>query len=156
MSTLVSPLLQRRDVLRRSAALTALVSGGLLCGREVQAAGEESAFVAESMQDALRALGGIPALDHEIVLSAPDLAENGAVVPVTVESHLPGTQEIFIVVEANPNPLVVRFTIPQGTEPFVSTRIKMAETSSVYAVVRAQDKLYAVSCRTEVTIGGCG
>ena len=156
MSTLVSPLLQRRDVLRRSAAVTALISGGLLCGREVQAAGEESAFVAESMQDALRALGGIPALVHEIVLSAPDLAENGAVVPVTVDSHLPGTQEIFIVVESNPNPLVVRFTIPQGTEPFVSTRIKMAQTSSVYAVVRAQDKLYAVSCRTEVTIGGCG
>ena len=156
MSKRVPPPLQRREVLTRSAALTALAAGGLLCGRAASAAGEESAFVAESMQDALRALGGIPALDREIVLSAPDLAENGAVVPVTVESHLPGTQEIFIVVEANPNPLVVRFTIPQGTEPFVSTRIKMAETSSVYAVVRARDKLYAVSRQTQVTIGGCG
>jgi sulfur-oxidizing protein SoxY len=65
-------------------------------------------------------------------------------------------QEIFVVVEANPNPLCVRFTIPEGTEPFVSTRIKMAESSRIYAVVRADGKLYAAARATNVTVGGCG
>lgn len=136
--------------------MAALAGAGLLAGRDARAADDELAFGAVSMPEALRALGGIPAVDREIVLTLPDLAENGAVVPVTVESHLPGTRDIFIVVEANPNPMVVRFTFPEGTEPFVSTRIKMAQTSQVYAVVRAEGRLYAARRETQVIVGGCG
>lgn len=117
--------------------------------------GEELAFGAESMPEALRALGSISAIESEIMLTVPDIAENGAMVPVEVDCRLPRTEEIFIVVASNPNPLVVRFTIPDGTQPFVSTRIKMAETSPVYAIVRAGGRLYSVSKNTQVTIGGC-
>jgi sulfur-oxidizing protein SoxY len=146
----------RREVLARGAALAALAFTGMATGRGALAAEEDLAFNAVSMQDALRALGGIPAVGSQIVLSAPDVAEDGAVVPVAVECSLPDVREIFIVVEANPNPLCVRFTIPEGTEPFVSTRIRMAESSSIYAVVRAGGKLYSASRSTAVTVGGCG
>jgi sulfur-oxidizing protein SoxY len=148
--------LGRRDVLMRAGAWSALAFGGMLTSREALAIDEEFAFNAPSMHEALRALGGIPAVGSQIVLTAPDVAENSAVVPVTVECSLPGVKEIFVVVEANPNPLCVRFSIPEGTEPFVSTRIKMAESSKLYAVVRADGKLYAASKSTTVTIGGCG
>lgn len=148
--------LARREFLAGAGGLAALFAMGLLPGREALAAEEEYAFNAPSLREALRALGGIPASGSDVVLTIPDVAENGAVVPVSVECSLPGTTEIFIVVEANPNPLVVRFTIPEGTEPFVSTRIKMAATSNVCAVVRADGRLYSASKSTAVTIGGCG
>lgn len=148
--------LGRREVLMRGSALAAFAFTGLVTGRNAQAGEEDLAFDAATMQEALRALGGVPAVGSQIVLTVPDLAENGAVVPVTVECNLPGAHEIFIVVEANPNPLCVRFTIPQGTEAFVSTRIKMAESSNIYAVVRANGKLYSTFRSTAVTLGGCG
>lgn len=148
--------LGRRDVLMRGSALAVFAFTGLVTGRNAQAAEEDLAFDAATMQEALRALGGVPAVGSQVVLTVPDLAENGAVVPVTVDCNLPGAHEIFIVVEANPNPLCVRFTIPQGTEPFVSTRIKMAESSNIYAVVRANGKLYSTFRSTAVTVGGCG
>ncbi len=148
--------LGRREMLIRGSALAAFAFTGMVTGRNAHAAEEDLAFDAATMQEALRALGGVPALGSQIVLTVPDLAENGAMVPVTVDCNLPGAHEIFIVVEANPNPLCVRFTIPQGTEPFVSTRIKMAESSNIYAVVRADGKLYSTFKSTAVTVGGCG
>ena len=153
---------QRREILKRGGLLAALASGGLLTGRaawagaDALAFGEELAFGAASMDEALKALGGIPAVESQIVFTLPELVENGAVVPVSVESKLRGTSEIFIVVEANPNPMAARFTIPEGTEPFVATRIKVAQTCSVFALVRAEGKLYSASRLTKVTIGGCG
>lgn len=148
--------LGRREVLVRAGAWSALFFAGMVTSREALAIDEEFAFNAPTMQEALRALGGIPATGAQIVLTAPDVAENGAVVPVSVECGLPGVQEIFVVVEANPNPLCVRFTIPQGTEAFISTRIKMAESSKIYAVVRADGQLYSTSKATTVNLGGCG
>ena len=148
--------LGRREMLMRGSALAAIAFTGMVTGRNADAAEEDLAFDAATMQEALRALGGVPALGSQIVLTVPDLAENGAMVPVTVDCNLPGAHEIFIVVEANPNPLCVRFTIPQGTEPFVSARIKMAESSNIYAVVRADGKLYSTFKSTAVTVGGCG
>jgi sulfur-oxidizing protein SoxY len=147
---------RRRDVLRQGGVFTALAACGLLTARAARAAEDDLVFAAASMREALDALGSVPTSDTQIVLSAPDRAENGAIVPVTVESRLPGTQDIFIVVEANPNPMVVRFTVPEGTDPWVSTRIKMAESSKVYAIVRAGGRLYSVSRDTQVTVGGCG
>jgi sulfur-oxidizing protein SoxY len=129
---------------------------GLAIGHETRAAEDELAFNAVSVDDALRALGGSAASGAQILLDVPDLAEDGATVPITVDCALPGVGEIFIVVEANPNPLCVRFTIPPGTEPYVSTRVRMAASSKVYAVVRANGQLYSTHRTTVVTVGGCG
>ena len=144
---------RRRDLLQQAGVFAGLVACGM---SGVRAAEDELAFGASSMHEALEALGSVPTAGAQIVLTLPDLAENGAVVPVTVESLLPGTQDIFIVVEANPNPMVVRFNFPQGTDAWVSTRIKMAESSKVYAIVRAEGRLYSACCDTRVTVGGCG
>ena len=147
---------RRRDLLKQAGVFAALAAGGLLTAREAHAAEDALVFGAASMREALDALGSVPTSGAQIVLTVPELAENGAVVPVTVESLLPGTHDIFIVVEANPNPMVVRFTIPQGTDAWVSTRIKMAESSTVYAIVRSEGQLYSACRDTRVTVGGCG
>ena len=76
--------------------------------------------------------------------------------PVSVTSRIPGTQEIYILVENNPAPLSAAFTIPEGTEPFVSTRTKMGQTSNIHAIVKANGKLYSAMKETRVTLGGCG
>ena len=147
---------QRRDLLKQGGALAALLACGPLAMRDAAAADDELAFGASSIQEALDALGNVPRAGSQILLTLPDVAEDGALVPVTVESLLPGTNDIFIVVEANPNPMVVRFSIPPGTDAWVSTRIKMAESSTVFAIVRAEGRLYSTSCDTRVTVGGCG
>lgn len=147
---------ERRDFLRQVALLPALVSLGLLTGREALAAAEAIAFDATSVQEALSALGGISASGTQITLTVPDIAENGAMVPIIIASTLKSVEEIFVVVESNPNPLVVRFTVPESTQPYISTRIKMAESGNVFAVVRAEGKLYSVHKQTVVTVGGCG
>jgi sulfur-oxidizing protein SoxY len=146
----------RRALLQRGGVLAALAGCGLLSAREVLAASEDRAFEATTMAEVLRQIGGTPVVGAGIELTTPDLVENGGVVPVSVTSRLPGTQEICIVAEFNPNPLIVRFTIPQGTEPFIATRVKMAQSCSVYAVVRAEGRLYAAVRDTKVIVGGCG
>lgn len=119
------------------------------------AADEALAFAAHSFPDAIRALGGVPKASAQIALELPQLAENGALVPITVTSALPGTREILIVVDGNPQPLAVRFTIPEGTEPFVATRIRLAQSGTVYAAVRTAEGLYATARTVQVTVGGC-
>ena len=115
------------------------------------------AFVAKTLAEALGALGAVPAPSALITLEAPALADNGAVVPITVSSALPGTREIVLLVDGNPQPVAARFTIPAGTEPFVATRIRMAGNGTLYAAVRTDDgRLYAAARAIEVTVGGCG
>ena len=92
----------------------------------------------------------------QIQLSALDITEDGAVVPVGVTSRLAGTTEIHLLIEKNPTPLSASFTILPGTLPEVTVRVKMAESSRVLAVVLAEGKLYMVSKHTAVTIGSCG
>lgn len=116
----------------------------------------DAAFTATTVKDALAGIGGTPETSTEIVFQTPEIAENGAVVPVTVTSNIPGTDQISILVEANPNPLVAMFSIPEGTLPSVQTRVKVAQTCNVTAVVRANGKNYSVSRQTKVTLGGCG
>ena len=89
-------------------------------------------------------------------ITAPDIAENGAVVPVSVVSAIPGTQSIAILIEKNPNMLAAVFDLPDGTDPSVTTRIKMAQTSNVYALVKADGKYHVASKEIKVTLGGCG
>jgi sulfur-oxidizing protein SoxY len=158
-------LRQRRAMLKQG-GLVALLAGSSLVSAHATTAttatGEDAAFGATTLQGALRGLCGVAALSDiapagvEVILSLPELAENGAVVPVTVASSLPGTQAIAIVVELNPQPLVVQFKFPVGTEAFVATRIKLAASGRVYALVQAQDKLYAAYQDTKVVLSGCG
>lgn len=115
------------------------------------------AFEARSMEEVLSAYGAAGAKESsDVELKAPEIAENGAVVPVTVESRLPGTQSILVLVEKNPHMLSARFEIPEGTDPFVSTRVKVAETSAVIALVQTADGFYYAQKPVKVTLGGCG
>lgn len=92
----------------------------------------------------------------QITLKVPQIAENGAVVPVTVSTTLENVESISIVVEKNPRPLAATFELPSGTLPDLSSRIKMGETSDVMAVVKTNTGLFSASKQVKVTIGGCG
>ena len=142
-----------------SAGLLALLAAaGIVRPGELFAADwNKAAFDVKNTQDALKALGASgPANSADIVIRAADIAENGAVVPVGVESRIPGTQSISILVDKNPNPLAATFDIPSGTEPSVTTRIKMGQTSEVFALVKADGKFYVMKKEIKVTLGGCG
>jgi sulfur-oxidizing protein SoxY len=117
----------------------------------------KAAFDTKSFADAVKALGGPPAVESkDVVLDGPDIAENGAVVPFTVTSRLPDTESIAVLIEKNPNTLAANFQIPPGTDPFVNTRVKLAESSKVYALVKAGGKYFYAAKDVKVTIGGCG
>ena len=117
----------------------------------------KAAFDTKTLQDTVKALGGATAVESkEIMITSPDIAENGAVVPVSVTSRLGKTESISILVEKNPNALSAAFDIPGGTEPFVSTRVKMGQTSNVFALVKAEGKYYFATKEVKVTLGGCG
>ncbi len=152
---------KRREVLKAGggAGMLALAAAAGLA-RPGRAAAQEwntAAFDTRSFADTVRALGGGGSTASAgIEINAPEIAENGAVVPVSVESKLAKTQTIAILIEKNPNTLSANFEIPAGTDPFVSTRVKMAETSNVYALVMADGKFFHAVKEIKVTIGGCG
>lgn len=146
----------RRDILKQGGMLAALLSCGLLTTKQAMAATDAKLFELKTMDEVFKALGSKPAESKDITITSPDIAENGAVVPIAVTSKLPKTEEIHILVAKNPSPYAASFTIPDGTEPFVSTRAKMGQTTDVIAVVKADGKLYSVSKETKVTLGGCG
>jgi sulfur-oxidizing protein SoxY len=145
----------RRTVLQATGAMATLVALGIVTAQQAHAAGRPG-FDARTLQDALRTLGGAPATSNQISIASPDIAENGAVVPVTVISRLPKTTEMFVLVERNPLPLTVAFTIPEGTEAEIQTRLRMSESSNIVAVVRADGRLFSVVKETRVILGGCG
>lgn len=117
----------------------------------------DDAFKQKDVKTAVEALYGQPAAESDkIRLRVPTIAQNGAVVPVTVETSLPEVSSISLMVAENPYALAASFKIPQGTLPFVSNRLKMAKTSDVIALVMSGDKLYRTSKNVKVTIGGCG
>ena len=117
----------------------------------------EDAFKQKSEADAIKALYGKTAEPSDKVkLDAPEIAENGAVVPISVSSSLPDVTSISILVSENPNALAASYKIPAGTVPSVANRLKMAKTTNVIAVVEAGGKLYSASKEVKVTVGGCG
>ncbi len=117
----------------------------------------EDAFKQKSDADALKALYGKTAeTSDKVKLDAPEIAENGAVVPITVSSTLADVTSISILVAENPNALAASYKIPAGTLPSVASRLKMAKTTNVIAVVEAGGKLYSTSKEVKVTVGGCG
>lgn len=149
--------MNRRSVVKAIAAGGALVGASVLMPRVAMAAWTTKAFEAEDQATAMKELlGGSAEASAEVTLKAPDIAENGAVVPVTVRSSMSGVESMSIFVENNPTPLVAEFMIPAGTDADVSTRLRMGKTSKVTAVVKANGKLYSASKEVKVTIGGCG
>lgn len=155
----------RREVLKAGGGATVMalaVSAGLLRPDEAfaqAATWNKAAFETKSFADTVKALGGAAATENPGVRFAsptPDIAENGALVPITVTSSLPKTESIAILVEKNPNTLAANFSILAGMDPFISTRVKMGQTSDVYALVKADGRYYFAKKEVKVTIGGCG
>jgi sulfur-oxidizing protein SoxY len=153
---------QRRDILKKGGGVTLFTlvaaAGWLPRDAAAQAAWNKAAFDTKTMDETMKALGGgAPVQSKDIAfVQTPDIAENGAVVPVGVTSTIPKTESIAILVEKNPNMLVASFDIPAGTEPAISTRVKMGQSSNVYALVKADGKYYVASKEIKVTLGGCG
>lgn len=153
--------MKRRTLLKGSLAAGAVgvaIGSGLLTPRTVLAAWPKQAFDATSVDDALNALMGQAQLEgsDKIEIKAPDIAENGAVVPVSVTTSLDGVETISIISEKNNNPLTSAFQLSDRAEGYVATRIKMGQTSSVIAVVKSNGMLYSTGKEVKVTIGGCG
>lgn len=152
----------RRQVVKAGGSVTLLTllaaAGWARPGDALAQDWNKGAFEAKTMDEAYKSLGGgAPAQSKDIqFFSTPDIAENGAVVPVGVTSNLPKTESIAILIEKNPNMLAAKFDIPAGTEPSVTTRVKMGQSSNVYALVKADGKFYVASKEVKVTLGGCG
>jgi sulfur-oxidizing protein SoxY len=151
---------QRRNVLKSgsgAALLTVLASAGIITPGMALADWNKAAFDAKSMADTLKAIGaGTPTDSKDVQVTGPDIAENGAVVPVGVSSTLPNVTMVAILIEKNPNALSATFTLPEGTEANVQTRVKMGQTSNVYALVKSDGKFFMATKEIKVTLGGCG
>jgi len=143
---------------RRFIAASSVLLSALLLPLSARAASpDRSGFAAVSLDDALAALGaGKPATSREIQISGPDVAEDGAVVPVSVTSGLAGTESIAILVERNRTALTARFVLQEGTAPVINTRIKMTEGSRVVALVKTASGYFINAREIRVTQGGCG
>jgi sulfur-oxidizing protein SoxY len=148
----------RRLILKGAVALFGF--GGFSLGPARAAANDkypEDAFKQKSDADAIKSLYGKAAeVSDKVKLDAPEIAENGAVVPISVSSTLADVTSISILVSENPNALAASYKIPAGTLPSVANRLKMAKTTNVIAIVEAGGKLYSASKEVKVTVGGCG
>ena len=153
--------MERRDFLTNSgtAAIALAAGAGLTPAHAQNAAGwNKTAFDSKSLLDAAKAMGATsaPVESKDLVLQAPEIAENGNVVRIGAQSNLPNTTQISFVVEKNPSALAAMFDIPAGTDANVSTNIKMGQSSNVYAVAKAGDKFFYAVKEVKVTLGGCG
>lgn len=148
----------RRAFLKGAGALAALLSAGLLDPIAAFAATwNKTAFSAKTLEDAMQAAGYGNAVESpDILLKVPDIAEDGAIVPVEATSNIPDTVSMAFFSEKNPNPLVADFTFSNGAEPFMATHIKMAKTCIVRVAVKAGGKNYMTNKEVKVTLGGCG
>lgn len=152
--------IKRRVFLKGTMAGSAVaiaVGAGLLKPRQVLAAWPKTSFEARDVQSALKNLFGndLTSPSQDITIKAPDIAENGAVVPVTISTGMKA-ESISIIVEQNGTPLAASFNLAGNTDGYVSTRIKMGKTSNVIAVVKSEGKLHSARKEVKVTIGGCG
>lgn len=152
----------RRSFLKTAGTASSVaiaVAAGLIKPTEVLAnEWNKDAFSAKGVPDALKAVGASAGAtdSKDILIKAPDIAENGSVVPIEVISKIAGTSAIILMVEKNAQPLAASFDLGNGAEGFVSTRIKMGQTSNVRAVVKAGGKFFTAVKEVKVTIGGCG
>lgn len=148
----------RRDLLSQSAAVAAMLAAAGMLPNPAQAAWSEAAFSTKSLADAVKALGGgAPAQSADVTITGPDIAENGAVVPVGASTSLAGAKRLLLLVEKNPNVLAAVFDLTDKVEPNVTTRVKMGQSSNVYAVAMMGDgKVLYAQKEIKVTLGGCG
>ena len=148
----------RREVLARSASVAALLAAAGLLPQAAQAAWNQAAFEAKNIADALKALGaGAPVESKDVTLTGPDIAENGAVVPVGCSTALPGVKRMLLMVEKNPAVLAAAFDISDAVEANFNTRVKMGQSSNVLAVALMGDgKVLFAQKEIKVTLGGCG
>ena len=147
----------RRETLKQSAAVASMLTATALFPRDAFAF-NKAAFEARNIADVAKAYGaGAPTESKDVTLTAPDIAENGAVVPMAVASSLAGVKHLLVLVERNPSALVAKFDVTDAVEANFSTRAKMGQTSDVYAVAITSDgrALYAKK-EVKVTLGGCG
>lgn len=153
--------MKRRNFLKGTVATGVLgvaASAGMLSPRAVLAAWPEAAFSSKTIEDAMSAALGSSSHTEsgDIKIKAPDIAENGAVVPITVSSNMSGVESIAVLIEKNPQPLACSYDLGGNTEGFVSCRVKMGKTSDLIAVFKSGGKLYSAKKTVKVTIGGCG
>lgn len=153
----------RRKVLKGTGGMAVLglaVAAGLVKPGKAwaQQGWNKAAFETKSLNDVVKAMGGAAPVESKDIafVNTPDIAENGAVVPFTIVSKIPKTESIALLVEKNPNILAAKFDIPEGTDPWINTRVKMGQTSNVYALVKADGKYYYAPKEVKVTLGGCG
>ncbi len=151
----------RRLILKGASSVVLLGLGPIAAGvAPALAAGDtypEDAFKQKHDADAIKVLYGRAAeASDQVKLDAPEIAENGSVVPISVTTTLPGVTTISFLVSENPNALAASYVIPAGTMPSVANRLKMAKTSNVIAIVEAGGKLYSATKEVKVTVGGCG
>ena len=151
----------RRKLLNRaagSASLAAALGVGLLRPGELLAAGwNKNAFGAKTPADALKGIGAANAAESkDVLIEAPQIAENGGVVPIEITSNVPGTRSISVLIEKNPFPLAGHFEFKEGAVPFVKVNVKIGESSNVHVVAEAGGRYYVAMKEIKVTIGGCG
>ena len=148
----------RRDTLRQGALPAGALAAGSLLPQQVLAY-NKAAFEVKGVPDALKALGATGALTEskDVSLTAPDIAENGAVVPLALSTTLPNVKQLVLMVEKNPSPLVAVFNVTPDIEASFATRSKMGQSSDVYAIAVTTDgKALFTKKEVKVTLGGCG
>ena len=147
----------RRSLLKAAGAFAGLLAAGLAAPLTAFAAWSKDAFAAKKAEDALKSLGTTGAQPSKaILIEAPDIAENGAIVPIEISSSIPGTSSIAVLIDKNPYPLAAKFDFGEGAVPFVKLNAKMGETSDVRVVATAGGSHYTSTREVKVTLGGCG
>ena len=147
---------KRREALRLTAVIGLMAATGLISQAEA-ATWNKAAFEGKTLDDVLKSLGGSSAdKSGAITINAPDIAENGAVVPVGVNSKIPNTDMVALLVDKNPNALAGAYQFMDGGVAEVNMRVKMGQSSDVFAIVRADGKFYMTKKEIKVTLGGCG
>ena len=148
----------RREMLARSATVAGLLAAAGLLPMPALAAWPQAAFDAKTLADAVKALGGgTPTESKDVTITGPDIAENGAVVPVGASTTLADVKRILLLVEKNPAMLAAIFEVSDAIEPNLSTRVKMGQSSNVFAVaITGDNKVHFAQKEIKVTLGGCG
>lgn len=147
----------RRQALKQAMAVAGMLLAAGVLPRQALAYNKE-AFDAKSVADTLKAMGaGAPVASKEVSITGPDIAENGAVVPLGAATTLAGVKQLLVLVEKNPSSLVAAFNVSEAVEPNFLTRAKLGQSSDVYAVAITQDgKAFYAKKEVKVTLGGCG
>jgi sulfur-oxidizing protein SoxY len=147
----------RRTAIKTTGAFATLVSLGIITQSQAQAAVDHASFQVKTLEDALKAIGGTPATSDQVSVVSPDIAENGAVVPVGASTTLPGVKRLMLLVEKNPSVLAATFDVTDRVDAAFKTRVKMGQSSNVMAVAMMNDgKVLFAQKEIKVTLGGCG